>query len=125
MTRHAKVLCIDDSSTIRAFVGASLRDDPVDLLWAEDGLEGLALAWSERPDVILVDLLMPKLSGARLCEILKSRPETRSIPIHVLTSKSGPVNEELVSLAGADGYLRKPLTREGLRKAIAGAGRAL
>lgn len=118
MIRNLKVLCIDDSSTIRAFVGASLKNAPVDLFWAEDGLEGLAMAWSTRPDIIFVDLLMPKLSGSRLCEILKALPETRQIPIHVLTSKSGPVNLELLALSGADGYLHKPLTQEGLLQAI-------
>ena len=113
-----KILCIDDSATMRAVVKSCFKDDQIKMLWAEDGLEGLAQTWAERPNVILVDMLMPKISGTRLCEIIKSNKELSSIPLYVLTSRGGPIDRESIALSGADGYFQKPLNRAELRDKI-------
>lgn len=103
-----KVLIIDDSPVTLALAQARLRDENLDVLCANGGIEGLAKARKERPDLILLDLSMPDLSGYDVCEQLKSDPVLDSIPIIFLTAADS-VEDKVRGLdMGAVDYVAKP-----------------
>lgn len=108
------LLIIDDSTTVRATVRAFLKDLPVAVSESGDGLMGLAAAESIRPELILVDVMMPRLSGYQVCAILKKHPELARIPTYMLTSKNTIIDKAIASLAGADGFIAKPFTKAAL-----------
>jgi CheY-like chemotaxis protein len=100
------VLLIDDSKFLRRANELSLAKAGHQIITASDGEEGLRLARAKRPDVIVLDMLLPKLGGAQLLEFLKADPLTAKIPVIVLSSLSQKNEEKLVA-AGAAAYLEK------------------
>jgi CheY-like chemotaxis protein len=100
------VLLIDDSKFLRRANELSLTKSGHQIITASDGEEGLRLARAKRPDVIVLDMLLPKLGGAQLLEFLKTDPLTAKIPVIVLSSLSQK-NEEKLMVAGAAAYLEK------------------
>jgi CheY-like chemotaxis protein len=100
------VLLIDDSKFLRRANELSLTKSGHQIITASDGEEGLRLARAKRPDVIVLDMLLPKLGGAQLLEFLKADPSTAKIPVIVLSSLSQKNEEKLVA-AGAAAYLEK------------------
>jgi PAS domain S-box-containing protein len=105
------VLVIDDDPAVRDMVTRSFGEDGVHAVAAADGEEGLRLASQLRPDLILLDVLMPKMDGWAVLNRLKSEPETAEIPVVMLTITS---NKEMGYLLGAAEYLPKPVDRERL-----------
>jgi diguanylate cyclase (GGDEF)-like protein len=103
-----KVLVVDDSPVTLALAQARLRDENLDVLCANGGVEGLAKARKERPDLILLDLKMPDLSGYDVCEQLKSDPNLDSIPVIFLTAADS-IEDKVKGLdMGAVDYVAKP-----------------
>ncbi|MBN1555876.1 MAG: diguanylate cyclase [Phycisphaerae bacterium] len=103
-----KVLIVDDSPVTLALAQARLRDENLDVLCAQGGVEGLEKTRKEHPDLILLDLKMPDLSGYEVCERIKSDPELGSIPIIFLTA-SDSVEDKVKGLdMGAVDYVAKP-----------------
>jgi two-component system, OmpR family, alkaline phosphatase synthesis response regulator PhoP len=108
MNMH-KVLVVDDELDIQKVIRMSLRMRGVEEVeFAGDGEECLAVVKDVKPDLILLDVSMPKLGGYETCRFLKANPETRSIPVIFLTAKVQRGDEETGLRAGAAGYLRKP-----------------
>src|SRR4051794_39805119 len=103
-----KVLIVDDSPTIHTFVKTHLRSEPVELTSALGGDEGLALATSLHPDLILLDVEMPAPDGFEVCRRLKSNPQTQSIPVVFLTGASSTGQKILGLDLGAVDYVTKP-----------------
>lgn len=101
------ILIVEDSEDIRAFVKNSLRDE-FSFIEAEDGLQGLKLAKENMPDLIITDIMMPNMDGYEFCTKIKGGVETSHIPIIVLTSKSGVLDEKLGLEKGADDFINKP-----------------
>ena len=105
-----KILVADDSSTVRRLVAARLAADGYEVIEAEDGDEALRLALSEAPDLIVLDKVMPKLDGFEVVRILREREETRTLPIIMLTERSGE-DDVLDGLGiGVDEYMPKPFS---------------
>jgi CheY-like chemotaxis protein len=102
-----KIMLADDDPTIRLLVNATLRNDAYQLIEASDGEEALVLARDEMPDLILLDVSMPKLDGLEVCRRLKSDPQTRGIRIIMLTARAPDTEGESL---GADGYFTKPFS---------------
>jgi CheY-like chemotaxis protein len=100
------VLLIDDSKFLRRANELSLAKSGHQIITASDGEEGLRLARAKLPDVIVLDMLLPKLGGTQLLEFLKADPSTAKIPVIVLSSLSQKNEEKLVA-AGAAAYLEK------------------
>ena len=100
------MLLIDDSKFLRRANELSLAKAGHQIITASDGEEGLRLARAKKPDVIVLDMLLPKLGGAQLLEFLKGDPLTAKIPVVVLSSLSQK-NEEKLMAAGAAAYLEK------------------
>ncbi|MBI2853389.1 MAG: response regulator [Chloroflexi bacterium] len=106
-----KILLADDEDTVRSLIAATIRDDSqYVLLEARDGKEALEIARREKPDLILLDIVMPGLTGFDVCQQLKSDPATKSISIVLLTALSQESDRETGRRAGADGYFSKPFS---------------
>ncbi len=103
-----RVLLIDDDPALLKVVGKRLEVAGYELLTAKDGEEGLTKAQLGAPDVIIVDLVLPKKSGFEICAALKKDSRFQRIPILVFTGKGQEMDERLCREIGADGYLSKP-----------------
>lgn len=103
-----KVLTTDDSTTIRKIVKKAFRGYNCELFEAENGVEGLAMAVKEKPDMILLDVTMPVMTGMEMLEKLKEEPELKDIPVIMLTAESGKANVTKAVMMGVKDYIVKP-----------------
>jgi len=113
-----RILLVDDNPDLRRFVSAILTPT-YEVLGAEDAHRGLDRAQSALPDLILTDVMMPGMDGHELTRRLRQHPETRSIPILMLTARSTPQDEVEGLQYGADDYIQKPFEADVLRQRIA------
>lgn len=109
-----KVMLIDDSKTIYKTAKMFLSEQEYELIHVEDGFEALAQIMETMPDVILLDVLMPKLDGLQTCQLLKRNDELKHIPIIFLSSKDGEFDKARGNIAGADDYLTKPFLKDSI-----------
>lgn len=109
MVTGERVLLVDDEDLILQMLSDTLHASGYEVLTALDGAEGLARARAERPDLIVLDVMMPKLDGLKVARLLKSDRNYSHIPIIILTAKAGASDPELVRQAGAECYLTKPV----------------
>ncbi len=114
----AKVLIIDDEESNRRLLEILVEAEGYLALTAEDGEAGIALAIAERPDVTLLDLMMPGLDGFEVVRRLKSHPQTASLPIVVVTALYDVAARQRIAACGADGTLVKPIDRGELSKRL-------
>ena len=117
-TGPVKVLVIDDSNTIRRSAELFLRQAGYEVILAEDGFDALAKITDHEPEVIFVDIMMPRLDGYQTCALIKQNPRLKSTPVIMLSSKDGVFDRARGRLAGSDRYLTKPFTKEGLIEAV-------
>jgi two-component system, cell cycle response regulator len=109
-----KLLLVEDSETQGAHIQAMLERQGYDVLWARSGIEGLKMARAERPDLVVLDVVMQDMDGLSVCRWLKMSGESRDIPIIMLTVR-GELQERVEGLhVGADDYLPKPFADEEL-----------
>ena len=99
-----RVLVVEDDRFLRRACEATLRRRGLTVLGAGDGEEGLRLARAERPDLILLDVLMPKLTGLEVLQALRGAEATRSIPVLILSNSSSPRDIEAIAALGVAGY---------------------
>ncbi len=109
-----KILDIDDSPTVQRLIEMILTTQGYQVVLASDGDEGIAKARAERPAVILVDFVMPKMNGFQVCKILKEDPEFKDTPIILVTSKGDKVGSKFVDVLGITEYFTKPFQPEEL-----------
>ena len=106
-----KVLVAEDEDFVRALVAATIGDDArYSILEAHDGGEALQIARREKPDLVLLAIMMPVLDGYSVCRQLKADPDTRGITIIMLSALAQEFNRRAAVEAGADGYLVKPFS---------------
>lgn len=103
------ILMVEDNALNRKLVEAILRPQGYRLLIAVDGKEGIEIATREQPDLILMDMGLPKVNGYEATRTLKSQPETAHIPIVALTSHAMESERERALAVGCDGYITKPI----------------
>ncbi len=113
-----RVLVVDDSETIRRSAEIFLRLTGMEVILATDGFDGLSKISDYNPDLILVDIMMPKLDGYQMCQIVKQHPAHAKTPVIMLSSKDGVFDRARGRIAGSDQYLTKPFTRDGLLAAV-------
>lgn len=113
-----KVMLIDDSRTIRRSAETMLSREGCEVITANDGFEALALIHRREPNLILVDIMMPRLDGYQTCAIIKNNPRFRQVPVIMLTSKDGLFDKARGRIVGSDQYLTKPFTRDELLSAV-------
>ncbi|MCK9987021.1 MAG: twitching motility two-component system response regulator PilG [Azoarcus sp.] len=114
-----KVMVIDDSNTIRRSAEIFLTNSGCQVLLAEDGFDALAKIADHHPDVIFVDIMMPRLDGYQTCALIKKNPQLASTPVIMLSSKDGLFDRARGRMVGSDEYLTKPFTKDSLLKAVA------
>ncbi|OQW42616.1 MAG: two-component system response regulator [Proteobacteria bacterium SG_bin4] len=111
-------MVIDDSNTVRKSAEVFLRPFGCDVILAEDGFVAMSKIIDNQPDIIFIDITMPRLDGYQACMLIKKNPTYQSIPVIMLSSKDGLFDKARGRLAGSDGYLTKPFTAEGLLSII-------
>lgn len=107
----AKILVIDDEESNRKLLEVLVQADGHITIAAADGEAGIALAFAEKPDVILLDLMMPGLDGFEVVRRLKNNPATASLPIVVVTALYDLASRQRIATWGADGVIMKPVDR--------------
>jgi len=113
-----KVMVIDDSKTIRRTAETLLKKAGCEVLTATDGFEALALIADGNPDLIFVDIMMPRLDGYQTCALIKRNESYRHIPVIMLSSKDGLFDRAKGRIVGSEQYLTKPFTRDELLGAV-------
>ena len=105
-----KVLVVDDEVYILHTLDFSLNAEGYEVITAEDGEQGLAKAKSEQPDLVVLDVMMPKIDGYEACRKLKQDPKMKDVPVILLTAKGRDIDRKLGLEVGADDYITKPFS---------------
>ena len=116
--RNSKVLIADDNEQNVELLQAYLEDLGCGVLTAYDGQQTLEVVKTEKPDLLLLDIMMPKMSGYEICKKLKGDPETASIPICMVTALTEVGDIERAVAAGCDDFLSKPINKLELLKRV-------
>jgi len=111
------VLIVDDEAAIRKLVIAVLGEEFV-VVEAGDGEKAVAIAKTQKLDLILMDLMMPKMDGYTACSAIKADPATKTIPVVMITAVDSKFNKKLAQEVGGDGYIIKPFKPQELQKIV-------
>ncbi len=109
-----KVLVIDDSKTIRRSAENLLSKVGCDVITATDGFDALAKIADTRPEIIFVDIMMPRLDGYQTCALIKNNTEFKKTPVVMLSSKDGLFDKAKGRIVGSDQYITKPFSKDEL-----------
>jgi DNA-binding response OmpR family regulator len=109
-----KILVVDDSRTALFMVTTILRKERYELVTASDGEQALEMAVAEHPDLILMDVIMPRKTGFEACRELKRREDTKSIPVILVTTRGEGENVETGFQSGCNDYVTKPINAQEL-----------
>lgn len=112
------VLVVDDEQDLLDLIEYNLKKESFQVLRAENGLEGLALARQEKPDLILLDIMMPKMDGLQVCQEIRQDPEIEETPVIFLTAREDEMTEVEGLDRGADDYITKPISTRKLMSRI-------
>lgn len=118
MSVKKTILLVDDEKDLLETMEMALESQGFNVITAFDGEEGLAKAVSEKPDIIILDLMMPKMNGYQVCWELKNREETKSLKVIMLTAKTQESDKFWGFETGADDYVTKPFEMSELIKKI-------
>jgi CheY-like chemotaxis protein len=113
-----KILLVDDSPTVLLMERLLLQDGPYELVIATSGAEALSRALTERPELILMDVVMPGMDGFEVCRLLRAQEATRTTPIILVTTRGGPEHLEKGYESGCSDYVTKPFDGNELRAKI-------
>ncbi len=113
-----KVLVIDDSKTIRRTAETLLAKEGCEVHTAVDGFDALAKIAETTPDIVFVDIMMPRLDGYQTCSLIKHNKAYKNIPVIMLSSKDGLFDRARGRIVGSEHYLTKPFTKDELLSAI-------
>jgi len=103
-----KVLLIEDSKALVGALEGALKLNGINVVWAADGVQGVAAAKREKPDLILLDLMLPRISGFEVCRILKTDDATWRIPVVIMSTLTDSESRTRAQEAGADYFIGKP-----------------
>lgn len=113
-----KILVVDDSKTIRRTAETLLAKEGCEVFTAVDGFDALSKIADHRPDIIFVDIMMPRLDGYQTCSLIKNNQVFKATPVIMLSSKDGLFDRARGRLVGSEQYLTKPFTKDELLDAI-------
>ena len=113
-----KVMLVDDSSTIRKTAEAILEKEGYEVFTAADGFEAMSVITDNRPDIIFIDIMMPRLDGYQTCTLIKNNSYFRNTPVVMLSSRDGLFDRARGRIAGSDQHINKPFSRHELLEAI-------
>lgn len=103
-----KILVVDDSPPARSFIGYHLKQHGFEIVYAEDGMDVLVLLKKIKPDLIFLDINLPKMNGYVLCRKIKTEEKTKDIPVILVSARDTDWDKTWGEKAGADGYITKP-----------------
>ena len=109
-----KILVVDDSKTALFMVTTILKKEPYQLLTATDGQQAVEVAAAEHPDLVLMDVVMPRMTGFEACRELKRREDTKAIPVILVTTRGEEENVEIGFESGCNDYVTKPVNGQEL-----------
>jgi DNA-binding response OmpR family regulator len=118
MSKQISILVIDDDRIVRMLLQSTLSQRGFDVCTAEDGQEGLEKAKTEKPDLIVLDLMLPKIGGYKVCGLLKKDARYAKTPVILFTEKAHEKDVKLAEEVGADAYITKPFKPEVLLSKI-------
>lgn len=110
--KQVKVMVVDDSTTIRKSAAMFLSKTGYEIVLVENGYDALASICENRPDIIFLDISMPKLDGYQTCQVIKQNPDYQNIPIIMLSSKDGLFDKAKGLAAGSNEYITKPFSKD-------------
>jgi len=113
-----KAMVIDDSKTIRRTAETLLKKVGCEVVTAIDGFDALSKITDQQPDIIFIDIMMPRLDGYQTCALIKNNKKYKHTPVVMLSSKDGLFDKAKGRIVGSDQYLTKPFSREELLGAI-------
>ena len=112
------VLVVDDSPTVRKIVQLTLQREHIRVVTAGDGLSALAAVADEQPDLILLDIMLPRMDGYNICQVIRKNMAYRDLPIIMLSGKDGLFDKMRGKLAGSSEYITKPFDSAELVQAV-------
>ena len=118
MPKGKTILVVDDSATVRKLISGKLEKSGHHVVCAEDGVEALERLEASLPDLILLDIAMPKMDGYEVCKQIRSNPAAKDLPIVMISGKDGFFDKVRGRMAGTTGYVTKPFGPETLMKAL-------
>ena len=117
-TNKVKVMVIDDSNTIRRSAEIFLKTEGYEVFLVEDGFAALGEIVRIRPDIVFIDIMMPKLDGYHACQMIKRNPDFSDLPVIMLSSKDGLFDKAKGRIVGANEYLTKPFKKDDLLEVV-------
>ena len=116
--QNLKVMVIDDSKTIRRTAATLLQREGCEVITAVDGFEALSKIAESNPDIVFVDIMIPRIAGSQTCALIKNSQNYQNIPVIMLSSKDGLFDQAKGRVVGSDEYLTKPFSKDELLNAI-------
>ena len=118
LARGRKILVVDDSATVRKLISSKLEKSGHEVISAVDGVEAMERIKEFTPDLILLDIMMPKLDGYQVCKLIRANEVTKDVPVVMISGKDGFFDKVRGRMAGTTGYITKPFGPEALMKAV-------
>lgn len=118
MSRKKLILVVEDAAASKEIFQIAIQSRDTDILIASDGQEGVQLATEKKPDLILMDMMLPLMSGYEATEKIKSDPETKHIPVVAVTARAMDPERERAYRSGCDHFIAKPFRLSEIREAI-------
>ena len=113
-----RILLVDDEPAIRDLVAAVLEGEGVEVRCVPGGAQAVKEALQARPDLVLLDIVLPDLDGLAVCRVLRAHPALREVPIYMLTARVRKADREAAKGVGATGYIEKPFTAQRLEALV-------
>jgi len=113
-----KILVIDDNPTDLKLIASLLKSETCAVIAVEDAAQGLEMAMTMKPDLLVLDVMMPIINGYNICRLLKSHPDCCRIPVLLVTSRSTEEDKKIGEEVGADSYMSKPFDPDLLIKTV-------
>ncbi|MBA2378668.1 MAG: response regulator [Blastocatellia bacterium] len=117
-TASKRILVVDDSPTIRKLISGKLEKAGHEVLVSADGVEAIEMLKNLTPDLILLDITMPRLDGYQVCKQIRANETTKDVPVVMISGKDGFFDKVRGRMAGSSGYITKPFGPETLMKAV-------
>lgn len=118
MTAPRRILIVEDDEAARELFRHYLEKEKLEILEAEDGAEALVVAAQKKPDVVVLDLMLPELHGIGVCKALKADPATRGARVMIVSVKGFAADRNQAAEAGAELFLAKPVSRDDFLAAV-------
>ena len=118
MPKGKKILVVDDSPTVRKLIAGKLEKSGHDVFCSNDGVEAMERLQDLVPDLILLDITMPRMDGYQVCKLIRTNETTKNIPVVMISGKDGFFDKVRGRMAGTSGYITKPFGPETLMKAV-------